>query len=176
MLIKTLSKPLSKRIKHEFSRTEVTQKLLIFIGQTSHQVTSRMTIWSAGYKVRKISPLEEEKALKQGAEFVGESVVFLVSGGWILYEYNQSVMKNNAKDEIRRKQAKSERQALQAQLTQLEERIIYLEAAVKAANGESNTNEDDPNSTKNIQARGNLPRPPSWYSRLFGIYTTNSSS
>eukprot|EP00522_Entomoneis_paludosa_P006075 CAMPEP_0172442358 /NCGR_PEP_ID=MMETSP1065-20121228/2814_1 /TAXON_ID=265537 /ORGANISM="Amphiprora paludosa, Strain CCMP125" /LENGTH=175 /DNA_ID=CAMNT_0013192195 /DNA_START=108 /DNA_END=632 /DNA_ORIENTATION=+ len=129
LLIKTLSKPLSKRIKHDFSRFEVTQRFLIGLGQTSHQVTSRMTIWSAGYQVRTIPRLEEEKALKQGAELVGESVVFLVSGGWVVYEYQQSVEKSQAKDDAKRKQAKAERQALQAQLTKLEERIMVLEQA-----------------------------------------------
>ncbi len=33
-----------------------------------------MTIWSAGYKVRSIQPLDKDAALSQGAEFVGEGV------------------------------------------------------------------------------------------------------
>lgn len=103
---------------------------MVEIGQVTHQVTSRMTIWSAGYSVRSIAPLEEEKALKQGAEFVGESVVFLISGGWLVYEYQQSVEKARAKEESNRKQAESERKALKLKLTSLEERLASLEGTL----------------------------------------------
>mmetsp|Transcript_14435 Transcript_14435/g.18851 ORF Transcript_14435/g.18851 Transcript_14435/m.18851 type:complete len:181 (+) Transcript_14435:124-666(+) len=168
LLIKTLSKPLSKRIKHDFSRFQLTQRLLVGIGQTSHQITSRMTIWSAGYKVREIKPLETEKALGTGAEFVGESVIFLVSGGWIMYEYNQSIEKAEAKDEIKRKQAKAERQALHAQLTKLEERILLLEGSLSqaATRGSSETN-----TFKNISALAKIQKKQpekSWWNRIWG--------
>ena len=61
----------------------------IGIGQTSHLVTSQLTIWSAGYKVRSITPLEEEQALRTGAEFIRESFILLVSGGWLVWEYSR---------------------------------------------------------------------------------------
>ena len=90
LLVKTLAKPLSKRIKTQFSRNNTTKAILVGIGQTSHSVTSRMQIWSAGYRVKKISPLEPDKALKDGAEFVGESFIFFVSGYLVVWEYRRS--------------------------------------------------------------------------------------
>ena len=56
----------------------MTKNILIGIGQITHRATTRMTIWSAGYKVRNIQPLEMEKALSQGADFVGEGQCQLV--------------------------------------------------------------------------------------------------
>mmetsp|Transcript_12826 Transcript_12826/g.28296 ORF Transcript_12826/g.28296 Transcript_12826/m.28296 type:complete len:90 (-) Transcript_12826:1064-1333(-) len=52
LFLKTLAKPMAKRIKHEAARTPSTQKLLISIGQMTHNLTSRMTVWSMGYKVK----------------------------------------------------------------------------------------------------------------------------
>ena len=105
--------------------------MLIGIGQTSHAVTSRMQIWSAGYRVRSIKPLEPEKALKDGAEFVGESFVFLVSGSLVVIEYNRSAESNRRKEEKRRAEAAAERAALQAKLVALDARLKAVEATVE---------------------------------------------
>ena len=118
---------MSKRIKHDFSRYAATQRLLISIGQTSHQVSSRMTIWSAGYKVREIKPLEDENAMKTGAEFIGEAFILLVSGTTVVLEYNRSKAKDLEKEEKRRKESKAERDALQAALHELDMRVKELE-------------------------------------------------
>jgi optic atrophy 3 protein len=131
LLVKTLAKPLSKRIKHEFSRYPFTQNILISVGQGTHQLTSRLTIWSAGYKVRSIKPLEEEQALKQGAEFVGESFILTVSIGVLLYEYNSQSVKAKDKEEKAKAKAKAERDELQAKLHALDVRLKALEDVVK---------------------------------------------
>ena len=132
LLVKTLSKPLSKRIKHEFSRYQITQRILIGIGQTTHTITSRMTIWSAGYQVRSITPLEPEKALKDGAEFLGESIVFLVSGTVVVWEYNRSNEKARLKEEKVREEERQQREALRAKLKTLDKRLQALEEVVKS--------------------------------------------
>jgi hypothetical protein len=131
LFVKTLAKPLSKRIKHDFSRYNFTKRILIGIGQTSHTLTSRMQIWSAGYRVRSIKPLEEDQALKDGAEFVGESFVFLVSGTFVVWEYNRSAESSRQKEEKLRTQAKAERDALQDKLIALDARLKALEQVVK---------------------------------------------
>lgn len=131
LLIRTLAKPLSKRIKTDFSRSNITKQLLIGIGQASHAVTSRMQIWSAGYRVRSIKQLEEDMALKNGAEFVGEAFVFLVSGSLVVYEYNRSTESARRKDEEKRAEAKAERAALQAKLVALDARLKAVEETVK---------------------------------------------
>lgn len=131
LFIKTLSKPLSKRIKHEFSRYEFTQGILVSIGQTSHSITSTMTIWSAGYRVRSINPLERDKALSDGSEIVGESFILAVSVGWMLWEYNRGNEKTRVKEEKQRAVAKHEREALQAKLHTLDVRVKALEVVVK---------------------------------------------
>lgn len=90
-----------------------------------------MTIWSAGYTVRHIKPLEEEAALKQGAEFVGESFILIVSMGVLLYEYNQASIKSAAKERQVQELHQSERDELQAKLHALHVRVQALESVVK---------------------------------------------
>jgi hypothetical protein len=132
LFIKTLSKPLSKRIKHDFSRYQITQRILVGIGQTNHAITSRLTIWSAGYQVRSITPLEPEQAMKEGAEFVGESIVFLVSGGVVVWEYNRSNEKARKNELKVREEARQQREALKAKLSTLDKRLHALEEVVKS--------------------------------------------
>jgi hypothetical protein len=120
LLVKTLAKPLSKRIKTEFSKNKTTKSFLVGIGQTSHSITSRMQIWSAGYRVKKISSLEPEKALKDGAEFVGESFIFSVSGYLVVWEYRRSAESARMKSE-----------KLQAKLVSLDLRLKAVEDVVK---------------------------------------------
>jgi hypothetical protein len=120
LLVKTLAKPLSKRIKHQFSKNKTTKSLLEGIGQTSHSITSRMQIWAAGYRVKKISVLEPETALKNGAEFVGESFIFSVSGYLLVWEYRRTAESARVKSD-----------KLQAKLVTLDLRLKAVEDVVK---------------------------------------------
>jgi hypothetical protein len=131
LLIKTAAKPLSARIKHDFSRFESTSRVLIGIGQKSHQLTSSLTIWAEGYKVRSIRQLEEEKALKLGSEFVGESFLLIVSVGWMFYEVNNSNVKAQQKVDQTKLEKEQVQKALQDQFQAMDGRISYLEEKVK---------------------------------------------
>lgn len=133
LFIKTLSKPLSKRIKHDFSRYQATQRLLVEIGQLSHKTTSYMTIWSAGHRVRSITPLEEAKAMSIGAEFVGESFVLAVSMGVVLYEYNRGNEQKRQDQMAKSAQIKAEQETLRAKFHTLDVRMKALEAVVKTS-------------------------------------------
>ena len=131
-MIKTLSKPLSKRIKHEFSKSTTGTSLLEGMGQASHNITSRMTIWSAGYKVRNIQPLPSDKAIQMGSELVGESFVLFVSAGVIICEYQRSKFKEMEKAEQASAKAAQERYELQQQLHAIHTRMEAMELTISA--------------------------------------------
>lgn len=132
LFVKTLAKPLSKSVKHQFSRFDVTKRLLIGIGQSYHRITSRLTIWASGYRVRSITPLEEEKALQDGAEFIGEVFVFSVSGTLIVLEYNRSSNAEKSRQEQKRLALQAENASLQAKLRALDVRLKAVEKTVQA--------------------------------------------
>jgi optic atrophy 3 protein len=132
LLVKTLSKPLSKQIKIQFSQYPIGQRILEGVGQGMHNVTSRLTIWSSGYRVRSITPLEQNEAIKQGADFVGEFFVVTVSAGLLIWEYNRSNESAKAKEMAKQAVAQAERDALQQKLITLDVRLKALEEVVKA--------------------------------------------
>jgi hypothetical protein len=90
-----------------------------------------MTIWSSGYRVKNIKPLEPDKALKDGAGFVGESFIFMVSFGLLLWEYNRSQKSDKEKQEKKRQQIKAEQTLLKAKLHALDIRLKAVEDAIK---------------------------------------------
>jgi len=167
LLIKTLAKPVAKRIKHEFSRSQITQGALISVGEATHQITSRLTIWSAGYKVRSVKPLEHEEALKKGAEFLGESLVFFVGGAVVVWEYNNTKEKERQKEQKRHEEMQRESDELQQKFNILDVRLRALEKVVKQ-NSESILNigrakYEEPAEAKDptINKPLYIPKPPS---------------
>eukprot|EP00571_Detonula_confervacea_P003942 CAMPEP_0172325674 /NCGR_PEP_ID=MMETSP1058-20130122/54513_1 /TAXON_ID=83371 /ORGANISM="Detonula confervacea, Strain CCMP 353" /LENGTH=204 /DNA_ID=CAMNT_0013042267 /DNA_START=68 /DNA_END=679 /DNA_ORIENTATION=- len=132
LLIKTLAKPVAKQVKHQFVKQPITRSALIWVGQTTHAVTTRMTIWSSGYKVRSISKLEEEAALSRGADILSETFIFSVSTGILLYEYNRSSAKEKKKEEARLQKIRDDATRLQEKLNSLDKRLVSLEDYAKA--------------------------------------------
>lgn len=122
---------MSKSIKNRLGRYDATKQVLINIGQTNHTVTSYMTIWASGYRVKSIKPLENEKALKTGAEFVGEGFVLAVSAAVVVYEYKRSAKSAALKNEQKRERIRETQQKLQAKLNTLDIRIKAVEDLLK---------------------------------------------
>lgn len=132
LLIKTLAKPVSKQIKRQFVKQPVSRNALIWVGQAQHAASTRMTIWSSGYKVRSINKLEEGEALSQGADLLSETFLFAVSGGIVIYEYNRSSAKEKKKEEARLQLIRDDATKLQAKLDSLDKRLVALEEFAQA--------------------------------------------
>jgi membrane protein involved in colicin uptake len=117
---------MSKTVKTSFKKHELSKGMLISLGQFTHRMTTRMTIWSAGYKVRSIQPLEKEAALAAGAEFVGEAFIFTVGGAVVVWEYDKSKEKERVKEEdnkMRERRQEERLHDLQTRMTDLEKRV-----------------------------------------------------
>ena len=123
---------MAKRVQHQAVKHPTGRSFLIWLGQTQHAVGTRMTMWSSGYTVRHISPIEEGAALSQGAELFSESFIFFVSGGIVVYEYNRSSEKEKAKEESRLQKITDESARLQDKLNSLDKRLVSLEEYAKA--------------------------------------------
>jgi hypothetical protein len=122
---------MAKSLKNQVVKYPMTRRALITFGQTTHAISTRMTIWSSGYKVRSITPLEEEVALVQGADLLSETFIFVVSGGIVVYEYHRSSEKERVKEEQRIKKITDEASRLQAKLVSLDKRLEALEEYAK---------------------------------------------
>lgn len=131
LLVKTLAKPVAKNIKSQAVKINSTREALIWVGQSSHALTTRMTIWSSGYKVRSISKIDDDTALSQGADILSESIIFGVSVCLLAFEYNRSSDKERRKEETRHKKIRDESTRLQEKLDSLDKRLVALEKYVE---------------------------------------------
>ena len=86
---------------------------------------------SAGYKVRSVKPCDAEEAQKKGSEFLGESIVFLVGGGVVVWEYKNSEEKEKKKEEKRLQEMRQTAESLEKRLHAIDDRLIALEKVVK---------------------------------------------
>ena len=84
--------------------------------------------------MRRIPPLEEKDAIQNGADLLGEAIVFGVSVGVVVWEYNRSNEKAKAKEEKRLLEIEAENDEMDEKLHALDVRIEALEKAVKAQN------------------------------------------
>jgi len=123
--------PLSKRIKNDFARNKTTKKMLISIGQTNHTVTSYMPIWASGYRVKSIKTIEAERALKDGAEIIGEGFVLAVTAATVIFEYNRSAKNTARKAEEKRERIRVDQRKLNAKLNALDIRLKAIEDLVR---------------------------------------------
>lgn len=144
LLIKTLSKPLTTRLKKEAKRFQNFSKVCVATGQLTHQISSRFTAMAQGYKVKEINPLADEEALARGISFLSETFLFLIAGGIIVIEFNRSEEKNALKAEAARKKEEEFRQYLEerfhiidSRLQHLEERISQIEMEKEEAKNSS---------------------------------------
>lgn len=122
---------MAKQVKHQAIKIPMTRSALIWVGQTSHGITTRMTIWSSGYKVRSITKIEDEKALSRGADLLSESFIFSVSVGILMYEYNRSSIKEEKKEAAKLQKIRDDASKLQAKLDSLDKRLVSLEEFAK---------------------------------------------
>ena len=132
LFIKTLAKPMAKQVKHRAVKQPMISRSLVWVGQTQHALTTRMTIWSSGFKVRSISRIEDEVALSRGADLLSETFIFSVSVGILMYEYRRSSIKDEKKEAAKLKQIRDDAAKLQAKLDSLDKRLVSLEEFAKA--------------------------------------------
>ena len=123
---------MAKQVKHRAVKQPMISRSLVWVGQTQHALTTRMTIWSSGFKVRSISRIEDEVALSRGADLLSETFIFSVSVGILMYEYRRSSIKDEQKEAAKLKQIRDDAAKLQAKLDSLDKRLVSLEEFAKA--------------------------------------------
>lgn len=128
--MKTLSKPLTNRLKKEAKRFKNFSNVCVSVGQLTHQFSSRATALASGFRVKEINPLPEEEALARGISFVSETFLFLVAGGIIVIEFNRSEEKNAQKAAAAKQKEEEFRQYLEERFAAVDTRMQHLEERI----------------------------------------------
>ncbi|CAI5758681.1 unnamed protein product [Candida verbasci] len=123
LLVRTIAKPIGNAIKLQAKNHETFRKGCITFAQTLHSTEIKLRMHLLGEKKLKIRPLNDNKAIDQGATFISEFFIFSVAGSLILYESYRS-----------RKKASDERDALADDISVLQNEIEYLKLKLKDFN------------------------------------------
>ncbi|CUM56262.1 uncharacterized protein AC631_03926 [Debaryomyces fabryi] len=116
LLIRTVAKPISNSIKAQAKEHEHFRRNCIRFAQMMHHADLKMRMNLLGEKKIKIRPLNDNKAIEKGANFLSEMFVFSVAGSLIFYESYRSRKKTNL-----------EKSNVQDDITFLQDEIVALQ-------------------------------------------------
>lgn len=127
-MVRTIAKPIGNAIKSQAKEHERFRKLCIKFAQSMHSTEIKLRMSLLGENKIRVKPLNDNKAIEQGATFISEFFIFSVAGSLILYESYRS-----------RKKASNERDALADDITVLQSEIEYIKTKL----GDINIKLDD---------------------------------
>ncbi|CAI9754904.1 unnamed protein product [Fraxinus pennsylvanica] len=135
LALKTLCKPIGKRIKKEAGLNPKFRQSIINIAQANHRFTTTLQRQIYGHATNvAIRPLNEEKAVQAAADLLGELFVFSVAGTAVIFEVQSRSRAEARKEELRRKELEAMKQRdedLAREVELLKHRIATLEQVAK---------------------------------------------
>ncbi|XP_009345235.1 OPA3-like protein [Pyrus x bretschneideri] len=135
LAIKTLSKPVAARLKHQAAVHPRFRQLIVSIAQANHRITTRMQrrLYSHATDVE-IRPLNEEKAVQAAVDLMGELFVFSVATVALIFEVQRSARSEARKEEARKQELEALKQrdeALSGEVELLKEKLEELETLAR---------------------------------------------
>lgn len=180
LVVRTIAKPLAGALKAQAKEHETFKQACITLAQTLHLADIKMRMSLLGENKIKVRPLNDKKAIENGANFLLEFFIFLVAGLLILYEsYRSRVKANNEKATV-----KNDISELQDDIVQMKgllerladdiERLTGLpdSAPPSSNNGSKITSLIDSVSNKSLDAKNTTAPAPSILPQLASIVST----
>ena len=123
LVVKQVSKPIAKSIAERAKASPFFKNwVCIPVAQLFHfyEVKVKMATLNLGTgKVTKVPKLSEDQAVKQGAELLSEIIILSIASGILIYEYNRSKEKEDAKEA----KVKADREAIKDKIYNLELKV-----------------------------------------------------
>ncbi|WWC87937.1 uncharacterized protein L201_002837 [Kwoniella dendrophila CBS 6074] len=120
LAVKTLAKPIANTIKAQATQHETFKNICIGLAQRMHRTEARMRmgLLNAG-ESSQIKPLNDARAIQNGATTLAETFLFLVGAGLIVGESFRS----SRKEEKRRDAVQDRLQELESEVKRLNEEL-----------------------------------------------------
>ncbi|KAH9572464.1 hypothetical protein CY35_02G152300 [Sphagnum magellanicum] len=139
LMIKTLGKPLATRMKVEAAKHPWFRQLIINFAQSNHrmQVNIQRRIYGHDTNVA-IHPLNEDKAVQDASEILGEFIIFGIGGALVIMEVSRSSRSEAIKEGLRKAEIEALRQAdekSEEELQLMRWRLEELERELRAWRG-----------------------------------------
>lgn len=127
LTIKTVSKPVSKRLKSQAEASERFRDLCITVGRFMNRATHLINVRLAGGRELRMKPLGEQEAVSRGAEVVGEGFVYATSVLLLVGEYAR---RDYIKDLESSEKARKKQQRRKAKDADLREKFAAMQAEI----------------------------------------------
>ena len=186
LAIKSISKPISKKIKDYAQDHKQFKTWCGSIGNFFNSITHKVNVRIAGGKQIKLKPLAEAEAVSIGADYVGEGFVLSVSVGLLVAEYaRRDYIKDiEKKEKIKQKEKKREKKEkefdallehIKVRFSKLDAEVSVLKTKIQELKGTNEnvdvipsvkSDEKDSNS-KNINYNETQKQENGWFSSWF---------
>ncbi|OCF38726.1 hypothetical protein I317_07483 [Kwoniella heveanensis CBS 569] len=120
LAVKTLAKPIANTIKAQAAQHETFKNICIGLAQRMHRTEARMRLGLLNTEAGQIKPLNDARAIQNGATTLAETFLFLVGAGLIVGESYRSSRKDTKR-----------RDKVQDRLDSLEEEVKRLSDALR---------------------------------------------
>ncbi|KAI3966121.1 hypothetical protein MKW92_031208 [Papaver armeniacum] len=136
LVLKTVCKPIATRLKVEAGKHPRFRQLIINFAQTNHRLTTTVQRRIYGHATDvAIPPLNEENAVKDAADLLGEIFVFSVAGAALMFEVHRSSKSEARKEELRMEELeaiKQKKEHLGRELELIKGKLAELEQLANA--------------------------------------------
>lgn len=104
LIIRTLTKPLAKAVKTRSKMHPYLNQFCHAIGQKQHRYLIHLHMSFRGVPKFVVKDLPPDQAVEQGADLIGEIIIFSVAVAVASFEYHRSSLKAKTKEEIEQQQ------------------------------------------------------------------------
>ncbi|KAK4684613.1 optic atrophy 3 protein, partial [Tremellales sp. Uapishka_1] len=102
LAIKTLAKPVANTIKAQAAEHARFRNICIGLAQRMHRTEARMRMGLLNEEAKNIKPLNDTRAVQNGATTLAESFLFIVGAGLVIAEsYRSSRKEGKRRDDVR---------------------------------------------------------------------------
>ncbi|CAB1113959.1 unnamed protein product [Ectocarpus sp. CCAP 1310/34] len=134
MTVKTLAKPMARKIRTEAQRHPRFRGVLNSMGQATNRISARISIRLAGHTTTKIKPLEEDKAIADGGNMLAEGFIYGLGTSLMVFEYMSNAKDKEAKEAISKLKKEEEKREIAQALEDINRRLARLEALDRTGN------------------------------------------
>ncbi|KAG7400404.1 Optic atrophy 3 protein [Phytophthora boehmeriae] len=127
LVARTLTKPLARVVKTRSKVHPLLNAVCGHLGQQQHRLAMKLHMGFRGIHNYTIKPLPADQAVEQGADFVGEVIIFSVALGVASLEYSRSAASARAKEQKQKEQQRQEERETEARFEYLESQVVWLE-------------------------------------------------
>ncbi|CAM9121077.1 unnamed protein product [Ectocarpus sp. 12 AP-2014] len=156
MTVKTLAKPMAKKIKTEAQKHPRFRGVLNSMGQATNSISARISIRMAGHTTTKIKPLEEDKAIADGGDLLAEGFIYGLGTFLMVFEYMSSAKDKEEKEAKSKLKKEEEKREMAQALEDINKRLAHLEALERTHN---RTHEEDGGADQRKPSAGGGKRP-----------------